>query len=402
MKYLALLLLTITVAVFGTILFKNSQKTTTLTLKPESSPQATKSDKVPNVSKGQIPNIPFKLPEGFVVHTFTNSAEGARDLEFSPGGTLLVSSPTSNQVFAFPDKDQDGVADSKKVIIAKVNRPHGLAFYHGQLFVAAVDKVLRYNWDENTLAATEDRVLFSLPQNNDHNNRTITFGSSGKMYVSVGSTCNVCREKDGFSATVITSDTNGTNPQVFAKGLRNAPFLQFNPKSGDLWATEMGRDNLGDNIPPDEINIVRESNDYGWPNCLGDRVHDTNFDKSQADPCTQTTSPIFQIPAHSAPLGLTFINSIQFPQNWQNDLLIAYHGSWNKSIPTGYKVVHMKVQDDSITTADDFMTGFLPASAKNGPNSAYGRPVDLTFDKFGNLYLSDDKSGNIYIIQKQP
>src|SRR4029077_11899430 len=133
---------------------------------------------------------------------------------------------------------------------------------------------------------------------------------------------------------------------------------------------------------------------YGWPNCYGNKIHDANFDKSIVDPCGLTTSPIFEIPAHSAPLGLTFIESNQFPSEWQGDLLVSYHGSWNRSSPIGYKVAHLKVKGNNIVSSEDFLTGFLPQSAINGPNSALGRPADLTFDKSGNLYLSDDKSGN--------
>lgn len=352
------------------------------------------------VSEGENPSIPLKLPGGFTVHVFASGLSNPRDLVISPGGTILVSVPLKNQVVALPDKDQNGVSDEAKVIITGENHVHGLAFYNGQLFIADVDKVVRYNFDENTLIATKDKVLFSLPQNNDHNNRTITFDSTGKMYVSVGSTCNVCNENSNLSATIIISDANGTTPTVFAKGLRNAPFIQFNPTTNDLWGTEMGRDNLGDNVPPDEINIIKLGNNYGWPNCYGNKIHDTNFDKSKNDPCGNTTAPIYEIPAHSAPLGLTFINSNQFPPDWQGDLLVSYHGSWNRSTPIGYKVVHLKVNGNSIAGSEDFLTGFLPPSIVNGPEGSLGRPVDLTFDKLGSLYLSDDKAGNVYIIQK--
>ncbi|MFI5205702.1 MAG: PQQ-dependent sugar dehydrogenase, partial [Candidatus Paceibacterales bacterium] len=176
------------------------------------------------------------------------------------------------------------------------------------------------------------------------------------------------------------------------------PFIQFNPKTGELWGTEMGRDYLGDNIPPDEINIIREGVNYGWPNCYGDRVADTSFNQDAT--CQFTQSPIYQIPAHSAPLGLTFINSSQFPADWQGDLLVAYHGSWNRTLPTGYKVIHMKVNGNTISGVSDFLTGFIGVGAKSGAD-ALGRPVDLTFDKSGNLFLSDDKTGDVYIIQKQ-
>jgi glucose/arabinose dehydrogenase len=337
------------------------------------------------------------LHDGFVIHIFASGLGAARDLQFSPGGTLLVSNISGNSVYALPDKNNDGVADSVKTIITGENHVHGLAFYNGKLFIADVDKVVRYNWDENKLTATLDKVLFPLPENNDHNNRSLEFSGDGKLFISLGSTCNICRESSSIGGSVLVSDFEGTSPKVFATGLRNSPFFAINPQTKELWATEMGRDYLGDDTPPDEINIVREGKNYGWPNCYGDKIHDTNFDGRNPDTCRSTESPIFQIPAHSAPLGLTFINSSQFPQDWQNDLLVAYHGSWNRSVVIGYKIVHLKINANSITNSEDFLTGFLQGTTKD---SSLGRPVDLAFDKNGSLYVSDDKTGNVYIIQK--
>lgn len=356
------------------------------------------SDQMVKIPSRNTPDIPFTIVKGFVIRTFASGLGNPRDLQYSPGGTLLVSNPNLGTIYALPDKNKDEVADNNIVVISGENRPHGLAFYGNKLYVADVDKVVRYNWDETNLKATKDKILFSLPENNNHNNRTIVFDSNGKMYVSVGSTCNVCNESSDFSATIIISDADGNNPTVFAKGLRNSPFMQFNSKTNELWATEMGRDFLGDNLPPDEINIIKQNNNYGWPNCYGNKIPDTNFNPNAA--CQNTQTPVYQIPAHSAPLGLVFIDSTQFPNDWQGDLLVAYHGSWNRSVPTGYKVVHLKVSGNTITNSADFLTGFISSSAANGTD-ALGRPVDLTFDSLGNLYLSDDKSGNVYIIQKQ-
>lgn len=370
-------------------------------------PQKSPSNSLPPIalSRGSVPQLPLQIQPGFTIHVFASDLGSPRDLQFTPDGTLLVSNPAGNEVFALPDKDHDGVADSEKVIISGENHVHGLAFYQGKLFIADVDKVVRYNWDEKTLTATKDKILFTLPENNDHNSRTLVFDSSGKMFVSVGSTCNVCNESAKQGGSVWVSDADGSTPQIFATGLRNAAFLAINPSTGALWGTEMGRDDLGDDIPPDEINSIQKGGDYGWPDCYGDRVHDTNFDKSSTNPCKNTITPIFQIPAHSAPLGLTFIKSSQFPQDWQGDLLVAYHGSWNRSTPIGYKVVRLTVKNNTITGSQDFLTGFMPNSTPDIPgnsvNSAQGRPADLTFDTEGNLYVSDDKAGVIYIIQKK-
>lgn len=250
--------------------------------------------------------------------------------------------------------------------------------------------------------------MFNLPYNGGHNTRSLVFNQKGDLFVTLGSSCNVCGEKDPWLASIIISDAEGNNPRVFAKGLRNSVFLTINPKSDELWATDMARDNLGDDLPADEINIIRENKNYGWPYCFGKNISDSDFINQTSlafkiAPCDNriVELPIFEIPAHSAPLGLTFINSAQFPDSWQGDLLVSYHGSWNRSVPTGYKIVHLKVNGNTITGVEDFLTGFLPENFANGPQSALGRPVDVIFDRQGSLYLSDDKAGVIYKLVNQ-
>ncbi len=339
---------------------------------------------------------PLKLNSQFKLQVFAQNLGNPRDLVFSPAGTLLVSIPGSGKIIALPDKNNDNASDQTKVILAGLNGPHGLAFFGGKLFVAEKDKLIRYNWDEANLTATKDKFLFNLPPVGLHVTRSLVFDDKGTMYISVGSTCNVCVEKDPENASILISDSDGKIPQVFAKGLRNSVFMTLNPNTKDLWATDMGRDSLGDNIPPDEINIIHQGADYGWPYCYSDKIHDTNFDpKGDSNRCQNTLPPTYKICAHCAPLGLTFINSNKFPPDWQGDLLVSLHGSWNRSVPDGYKVVHLKVQGNSVTSQEDFLTGFINGS------TAFSRPVDLVFDSQGKLYLSDDKGGNIYLITKK-
>ncbi len=344
--------------------------------------------------------VPFQLPPRFTIHTFASNLGNPRDMVFSPGGTLLVSSPKTGEILALPDTQNTATATNKEIVLKNLNHPHGLAFYKKNLFVATTTQVIRYDWNEKKFKATNAKVLFSLPANNDHNNPTIIVDAKGTLYVSVGSTCNVCYEVSPQSGTVLISNANGDTPRIFAKGLRNAPFLAINPLTKQLWATEMGRDYLGDTLPPDEIDILQQGRNYGWPLCYGNKIHDTQFNPSKTDPCKNTTAPIYEIPAHSAPLGLVFITSSQFPKAWQNDVLVAYHGSWNRSVPDGYKMVHLKVSGNTITKAEDFLTGFLPKNALSGKD-ATSRPVDLIFDKAGTLYISDDKGGNVFIMQKR-
>lgn len=337
--------------------------------------------------------VSLQAPPGFTIGRFAAGVTGARDLQLSPHGTLIVSQPGSGQVAALPDSNGDGAADQTKPILSDLNKPHGLAFYKNWLFVAEETTVVRYLWSEETLSAKFDRSLFELPAGGRHTTRSLAIDPSGRLFVSLGSTCDVCVEPHPWIGSIIISNYEGASPRIFASGLRNAVFITLGPDSL-LWGTEMGRDFLGDDLPPDEVNIIRDGTNYGWPYCYGNRIPDNSFGGNPSR-CSQTAGPAFEVPAHSAPLGLTFIKSNQFPNDWQNDLLVAYHGSWNRSTPTGYKVVRLNVEGQRVIGQADFITGFTSG------NQAIGRPVDLEFDTQGSLYLSDDKAGHIYKIIRQ-
>lgn len=360
--------------------------------KTNRSPQNTVTPDAPRI--GPAPKFQLTMPERFDLGVFATKLGTPRDLQFSPGGTLLVSIPKEGRVVALPDKNQDGVADEVLSVIDGLNKPHGLAFYENKLFIAEETQVSRYIWDEEDLIATQEKILFNLPRGGNHTTRSLVFNKQGQLFVSIGSTCDVCFETHEWLAAVVISNQDGTTPQLFARGLRNAVFLTVNPETDLLWGTEMGRDYLGDTSPPDEINIIGSNRNYGWPICWGDKNHDTVFDKNQyiRDPCVNTESPQYGIPAHSAPLGLTFVNSPQFPKEWQGDLLVAYHGSWNSKTPVGYKIVRMDINGNDVIGEEDFITGFLVAKTEK----VVGRPVDLTFDTEGSLYISDDQTGMIY------
>lgn len=346
--------------------------------------------------------IPLKLPDIFKIGLFAQNLGTPRDLQFSPEGVLLASIPSAGKVVALPDRNNDGIADEEKVILSGLNTPHGLAFFDNTLYVAEQTQLSQYNWNEETLEATLDRKLFNIPSGGNHITRSIAFDRDGTLYLTIGSTCNVCIENHPWYAAVVVTDTKGNNPRVFAKGLRNSVFLKVRPNSGQLWATDMGRDLIGDNIPPEEVNILEDGKDYGWPYCYGDKVRDTNFQSSRAYSCDITIPPTGTMTAHSAPLGLNFIQSNQFPEDWQGDLLVALHGSWNRLVPSGYKVIRMKVDGDRIAGQEDFITGFLPVSSNGEQGSqSLGRPVDIEFDAQGSLYISDDQAGNIYKVIKQ-
>jgi glucose/arabinose dehydrogenase len=324
----------------------------------------------------------------FTVSIFAQDLGKVRDLQLTPEGILLASNPSRGKIYALVDSNNDGKADTRKEVYASLDQPHGLAFYNKELYVAEETKVTKLKWDATVLETQPVSTVMSLPKGGRHTTRTITFNQNGDMFVSIGSTCDVCFESHPFLASVIKKPVDGET-YVYASGLRNSVFIKFRPGTEQLWATEMGRDFLGDNLPPDEINILKEG-DYGWPTCYGDRVYDSKFGANLPQYCDNTIPPVYKIQAHSAPLGLVFIDSPMFPEAWQADLFVAYHGSWNRSTPVGYKVVRLEIEGDKVIAEHDFLDIWLEGSTTSG------RPVDLEFAPDGSLFISDDKAGVIY------
>jgi glucose/arabinose dehydrogenase len=363
---------------------------------PFGSPTTTPSVK-PSPSAAAVARVSDSNPAGLQVATgwhigvFANNITGARDITFSPQGVILVSRPTQGDVVALPDTKADGTADSSVTVIKGLNRPHGLAFYNNQLFIAEENQVVRYNWSAKTLTATRDKILFSLPvlSGSRHNTRSLAITTSGILYVSIGSTCDVCREPDQRFGSVLVSDVNGTSPRLFATGLRNGVFLALRPSTNQLWTGDQGQDNLGPNQPPDEIDLVQAGGNYGWPICYGNRLPYPPMGGTIAR-CSGTVPPAYALPAHAAVLGLSFIQSRQFPSNQQTGLLVALHGTTQSTTIHGYEVDLLAMQGNAITGSQPFITGFRPNS------KVVGRPVDLAFDATGSLYFSDDFAGRIY------
>lgn len=392
--------------------------------------------------------LPFlSISDGFKIDVFAEGLKGPRVIAFGPKGEMLVSETREGRVVLLEDTDNDGKSDKKKVIIDGLNLPHGLDFYKDPktavvyLYIAESNQVTRYIYDVNKfeiINKTGGQNIAFLPDGGQHFTRTIAFGpnfrnkpiiegareektlSGTKLYISVGSSCDVCLEQSWKRAAILESDPVGSFTAEFAGGLRNAVFFTFHPITKEIWATEMGRDNLGDDLPPDEINIVHVAGSehkfgarrYGWPFCYGNRVKDKTFNPEKVDRvdipqnCSQTEPANIEIPAHSAPLGLTFVSNSKWPKEWQNNLLVAYHGSWNRSVPAGYKVARFVADGNGrVSKTEDFISGWLQgpsagstSSLETGSGQAktLGRPVDLKFGPDGALYISDDSAGIIY------
>lgn len=345
---------------------------------------------------GQPLPFPLTVSEGFTIGLFADNLQEVRDLVFSPGQTLLASVSAAGQVIALPDRDRNGQADEPVIVLDNLENPHGLAFQNGQLFVAEETRVRRYDWQEDTLQANLDTQILDLPTGGRHDTRSLVFDSQGKLYVSLGSTCDTCQESEPWIATVIQTDADGNNPQVYASGLRNAVFLTLRPQTDEVWVTEMGRDNLGPETPPDEINRLQSGGNYGWPKCYGNQVYDQEFSQGSPEECQATLAPVMNLPAHSAPLGLKFLTAANWPEDWQGNLFVAYHGSWNRNPPREPKVVRLSGTGTDFTESHDFITGWY----RDGSNQ--GRPVDLEMNEQGQMYISDDYAGNVYLVTPQP
>jgi glucose/arabinose dehydrogenase len=335
------------------------------------------------------------LPPGFHIAVFAE-APHARQMAFSPGGVLLVTDLSDGTVLAFPDPRHTGHAERTVTVLRDLNAPHGIAFHNGKLYVAEINAIRRYDWDESRLHAGNGLKIAEIPgSGGGHSTRTLLF-AKGKMYVAVGSSCNVCVEDDKRRAAVTEFNDDGSGQRLFATGLRNAVGLTFNPKTNTIWATDNGRDWLGDDLPPEEVNDLGPAGgNFGWPYCYGNRVPDLSQSKDYD--CSKTIAPKAEMPAHSAPLGLLFYDGKMFPAEYQGSLFVTFHGSWNRSRPTGYKVVRIKFNDQGEPQGppQDFISGWLrPGETKKGV--WMGRPVGLVVGPEGALYVSDDAAGVVY------
>lgn len=348
---------------------------------------------------------PLKIIPNFQLKIFAKNLNGPRVLVFDPAGNLVVSETGSGKVLAFNKNNPN----DKIVIAENLNKPHGLAFFCPdggsakesacRLYVAETDKVSIYDYDPLTQTAANKKKIINLPTGGNHTTRTLLI-KDNKLYISIGSSCNVCLEKDERRAKIFSANLDGSDFKEFAKGLRNSVFMAINPRDGKIWATEMGRDFLGDDLPPDEINIIEEGKNYGWPICYGKNIHDANFDKNTyiRNPCLELfeTQSYIDIPAHSAPLGLAFWTADKgAPKGYENDLFVAYHGSWNRTVPTGYKIVRYHLDENNkIISQENFITDWL-----DNNQGTLGRPVGIAFSSNGIMYITDDKAGVIYQVE---
>jgi glucose/arabinose dehydrogenase len=315
-------------------------------------------------------------------------------MALGPDGAVFVAERGDNRIVRLPDRDGDGIADGLEVVADALNAPSSIAFHpDGSLYVGETERIIRLSTpDADGVYAQGEVVVEGLPPRAGHHTRTVLLSpDGGSLFVSVGSSCNVCVEQDPRRAAIVRYALDGSNETIYASGLRNAVGITFRPGTAELWATNNGRDWLGDDLPPETIYVLREGDDAGFPRCHAGRIVDSEFGTAAA--CDDVLAPAVEMQAHSAPLGLAFYTGQQFPETYWGDLFVAFHGSWNRTQPTGYKVIHVDVTDGVPGAVSDFAAGWL-----RDDGSTWGRPVDVLVGRDGSLYVSDDGDGRIYRI----
>ena len=322
---------------------------------------------------------------GFRVAVFADELDGVRMMARGPDGAVYASLSRLGRVVALPDADADGRADRVRPVVDGLRGPHGLAFRGDTLYIAEEHRVIR-------LVPPDDRlevVVDGLPTGGNHTSRTIHL-LDDTLLVSIGSSCNLCDERDPRRAAIVRYDLDGSGESLYATGLRNAVGLARDPVTGALWATNNDRDRLGDDLPPDRVNVIASGGWYGWPQCYLPGTPNPEYAET-ATRCGEAIGPIVTFPAHSAPLGLAFYTGARFPEEFRGDLYVALHGSWDRSFPTGYKVVRVPLNDgEPAGEPEDFVAGWQVG------RRWWGRPVDVIVAPDGALLISDDFADQIY------
>lgn len=336
----------------------------------------------------------IQVPQGFEVNLFSDKVPNARSLALGDDGVVYVGSRTEGKVYALKDVNKDGRAEQVFVIAQDLTLPNGVAYRNGTLYVAEVRRLIRFKGISSKLDKPPafEIVYDWFPNKLHHGWKYLRFGPDGLLYLPIGAPCNVCRESKEIFATIVRMSIDGDDLEIVARGVRNSVGFDWHPETGAMFFSDNGRDWMGDDQPPDELNrLTKTDTHFGFPFCHGERDLDPDFGID--DSCSNYTSPAWLFPAHSAPLGLRFYTGNQFPSEYKNQLFVALHGSWNRSEPVGYRIVMVRFEKGQPVGSEVFAKGWLDPS-----NKVWGRPVDLLQLPDGSLLISDDKNGAIYRI----
>jgi glucose/arabinose dehydrogenase len=335
----------------------------------------------------------IKLPPGFEISIYANNVPNARSMTIGPHGTLFVGTRTAGKVYAIVDRNKDNKADEVITLARGLNMPNGVAFRDGALYVAEVNRVVRFDTIETKLKepGTPAVVNDGFPRDRHHGWKFIAFGPDGMLYVPVGAPCNICERADQRYASIMRMKPDGTQLEVFARGVRNTVGFDWHPQTKELWFTDNGRDWLGDDRPPDELNHApQKSLHFGFPYCHGGTIPDPEF--GQKRKCEDFTAPAINLDPHVAAIGMRFYTGSMFPSEYRNQIFIAEHGSWNRSTPIGYRVMLVRLEKNRAVKYEVFAEGWLQG------DRAWGRPADVLVMPDGALLVSDDEADVIYRI----
>ena len=335
----------------------------------------------------------IKLPAGFKIEVYAE-VPLARSLCVSPEGTVFVGT-RKDKVYAITDTNHDGKADKVYEIASGLTSPNGVAFKNGSLYIGATSTIYRMDNIEAHLDTPPKPVVIydQYPSDSHHGLRFIAFGPDGKLYVSVGAPCNICEPSKPVYASITRINADGTGFEIFAHGVRNTVGFDWNPTTKQIWFTDNGRDNLGDDIPSDELNTAPQAGmNFGYPYCHQGNILDPEFGKGKS--CSDYTPPVKMLGAHVASLGMRFNTGNVFPTEYKNAIFIAEHGSWNRTIPVGYQIAVVKMDTTGKAGEPEvFASGWL-----QNEKDVLGRPVDVQFLKDGSMLVSDDFNGVVYRI----
>ncbi|AOY58247.1 MULTISPECIES: PQQ-dependent sugar dehydrogenase [Desulfococcus] len=354
---------------------------------------------IPNVQAktGDVPLERIRMPEGFHIQVFADDIPDARSMVLAPGRTLFVGTRRAGKVYAVRDTDGNFKADEILTVASGLNSPNGVAIHNGDLYVAEIHRVIKFPDIERNLDRIPSPVVVrnDFPKDRSHGWKFIAFGPDGMLYVPVGAPCNICRSRDPRYAALHRMRPDGTGLKIFAEGIRNTVGFDWHPETGELWFTDNGRDRMGDDIPPDELNHApRKGLHFGYPFQHGKNIPDPEY--GGITPPRSLTPPVQELGPHVAALGMRFYTGKQFPAEYRNQILIAEHGSWNRTEPIGYRITRVFLEGNRSAEYEVFAEGWLHQG------SVWGRPVDLLVMPDGSILVSDDYGGRIYRIHYRP
>lgn len=336
---------------------------------------------------------------GFKIEIAASGLGKPRMIALATDGSMYVTRRDAGDVLLLKDKDGDGKFEELKTVHAMFPGVHGITIHNGFLYLCANRVLKRAKIKSDGMLEEADTLIKDLPDGGQHGNRTIAFGPDGKIYITIGSTCNDCNETNAENATILQATPDGSKRRIYARGLRNTIGFDWHPETKELWGADNGTDWRGDDIPPEELNKIKDSAHYGWPLVFGDRqVDPTREDPpgtTKASFAKTTEGAVLTFPAHSAPINFLFLNKLDnLSADWKDDALITWHGSWNKTDPDGFKIQRIRFENGNPVAAEDFVTGFLSKETR----SRFGRPTGLGISPKGVIYFSDDANGVIYSV----